>query len=151
MNVLRYFVRFPVRYRIQLIKLSLIQKPTHVRPMAEVIDLVSSDDEVAEASAVIAGFCETRGTRVRLSNSSQVPSAISNVLGIMRLGDPSTLCITRHFNLKDSSPIASLTTTVAAGAEGRFVVSDCDGHKRIESTHVENHFEQVCLHLGNEA
>jgi len=81
--------------------------------MAEVIDLVSSDDEVVDASAVIAGFCETRGTRVRLSNSSQ-----------------------------DSSPIASLTTTVAAGAEGRFVVSDCDGHKRIESTHVENHFEQ---------
>ena len=72
MSVLRYFVRFPVRHRIQLIKLSLIQKPTHVRPMAEVIDLVSSDDEVAEASAVIAGFCETRGTRVRLSNSSQV-------------------------------------------------------------------------------
>ena len=61
------------------------------------------------------------------------------------------MCITRHFKLKDSSPIASLTTTVAAGAEGRFVVSDCDGHKRIESTHVENHFEQVCLQLGNEA
>ena len=43
--------------------------------------------------------------------------------------------------------MASLTTTVAAGAEGRFAVSDCDGHKRTESTHVENHFEQVCLQL----
>ena len=72
MNVLKCFVRFPVRYQIQLIKLSLLQKPTYVRPMAEVIDLVSSDDEVVEASAVIAGFCETRGTHVRLSNTSQV-------------------------------------------------------------------------------
>ena len=51
------------------------------------------------------------------------------------------------FNVKGSSPIASLTTTIAAGAEGRFAVSDCDGHKRIESTHLENHFDQVCQHI----
>ena len=157
MNFLKCFVRFPVRHQIQLNKLSLIHRPTYVLPMAEVIGLVSSDDEVVEASAVIAGFCDTRGTRVRLSNSSQV--IVSDFSRLRHNGAGGSIEWLYHFitltskpnfspfNVKDSSPIASLSTTVAAGAEGRFVVSDCDGHKRTESTHVENHFEQVCLQL----
>ena len=58
MNFLKCCRQFPKREQIQLIKFALQRKPTHIRQMAEVIDLVSSDDEVVEASAVIAGNFE---------------------------------------------------------------------------------------------
>ena len=53
--------------RKQILKFAHLRYPTLVRTMAEVIDLVSSDDEIVEASAVIAGNCEAR-----LSTSSKV-------------------------------------------------------------------------------
>ena len=74
MNFLKCYRQFPDRKPIQLIKVALLQRPTHARRMAEVIDLVSSDDEVVEASAVIAGNFEAR-----LSTSSNVSRAVRAV------------------------------------------------------------------------
>ena len=67
MNFLKCYRLFPERKQIQLFKLALLRNPTHVRKMADFIDLVSSEDEVVEASAVIAGHFEAR-----LSTSSRV-------------------------------------------------------------------------------